>query len=50
MKKAILQALHAVVTEYAEGRGPLVKYAEQNAKLVAMATENPSLFRYLGAK
>ncbi|MND11748.1 hypothetical protein D3C87_820530 [compost metagenome] len=49
MNIAIMQALKAVVTEYAEGRGPLVKFAKQNEKIVAMAKKDPSLFRHLGA-
>lgn len=44
----LMKALEAVISEYAEGRGPLVKFAEQNAKLIEMATQNSNLFRYLG--
>lgn len=44
----LYKALQAVVTEYAEGRGPLVKFKEQNDKIIELTKNNPNLFRYLG--
>lgn len=41
-------ALLAIVTEYAEGRGPLVKNKEINDKLIALAKKDKTLFRVLG--
>lgn len=49
MKLDILIALKAIATEYAEGRGPLVKFAKQNEVLMAHARANPGAFRRLGA-
>ncbi|QEG08600.1 hypothetical protein [Aeromonas phage 4L372D] len=48
MKNDIYKALLAIVTEYAEGRGPLVKYKEQNDKIMELVNKDPSLFRVLG--
>ncbi|ULG01810.1 hypothetical protein phiA047_0079 [Aeromonas phage phiA047] len=48
MKNDIYKALLAIVTEYAEGGGPLVKYKEQNDKIMELANNDPSLFRVLG--
>ncbi|QCG49461.1 hypothetical protein [Aeromonas schubertii] len=47
-RKELMKAVEAVVSEYAEGRGPLVKFAEMNMKLIELATKDDSLFRYLG--
>ncbi|KAE9634745.1 hypothetical protein [Aeromonas veronii] len=47
-REKLMKALGAVVSEYAEGRGPLVKFASQNEKLIRLAHENSNLFRYLG--
>ncbi|WP_429037497.1 hypothetical protein [Aeromonas media] len=49
MRLDILIALKAIATEYAEGRGPLVKFAKQNEVLMAHARANPGAFRRLGA-
>lgn len=35
MKNDIYKALLAVVTQYAEGQSPLVKYKEMNTKLIS---------------
>lgn len=48
MKSDIYKALLAIVTEYSEGRGPLVKYKEQNNKIIELVSKDPSLFRVLG--
>jgi hypothetical protein len=48
MRLDILVALKAIATEYAEGRGPLVKFAKQNEALMAHARANPGAFRKLG--
>lgn len=42
------KALLAIVTEYAEGRGPLVKFRDVNNKLIELARQDPNLFRVLG--
>lgn len=48
MKNDIYKALLAIVTEYAEGRGPLAKYKEQNDKIMELVSKDPTLFRVLG--
>lgn len=48
MKNDIYKALLAIVTEYAEGRGPLVKYKEQNDKIMELVSKDPTLFSVLG--
>lgn len=47
-KIEMYKALLAVVTEYAEGRGPLIKYKSMNDKIIEMTKNDSTLFRYLG--
>lgn len=46
--KDIEDALEAVRDEYKNGRGPLVKFKEQNEKLIELTKNNNKLFRHLG--
>jgi len=48
--RELMKALEAVVSEYANGRGPLVKFEKQNEAIVKLVSENKSLFRYLGTE